>query len=161
MKPSLLQTIGQPLSIHAELVNAGLASDRALELITNPDLSFKPKYMSLTQTFRQQLATIAKSIDININALLGMLTVNQIEQAISVHSGIKWVDPDDHSGEQSLSLIGITQDDHKKWWFEFEYAVFADPLTYELHDLNMDDILNFMETLENIVSPLPARNEFA
>ncbi len=161
MKPSLLQALGQPLSVHATLVGMGIESERAMQIITNhKDLSFKPKYMSLTQTFRDQLKSIAVSIDVNINSMLNMLTCDQIDQAIEDHKGFKWSDPDCDDKDQTLTLTGITKSSDNVWWLAFDVFPFVgNECSFQLCDLNIEDVLAFMQTVENTIDPTINRNE--
>lgn len=157
----LFQTLGQPLKVHAALLQMGVSTERATQLITNRDLTFKANTMSLTQTFRDQLKKIAESVDVNINALLNMLTVDQITQVIEDHAGVKWSDPDCDDREQSLSLSGITKSEHGVWWLSFTvYPFMDDECSYQLHDLEIQDVLALMQTIENVIIPNLPTNEF-
>lgn len=161
---SILETLGSTLKTHAHMVASGVNSNRAMKLVTNADLSFKSEPISITQSFRDQLHTIAQGVDVNINNLLNMLTPQQVEQAISDHKHIQWSDPDCESGERSMRLDCIERDGNKQeWWLGFttEEARDGDKplLVYRLHSLEIQQVLAFMQTIENVLIPSPLINE--
>lgn len=158
MKPSLLDAIGQPLSIHSNLVRQGMTSDTALALLTNPDLSFKPKYMSLTQTFREQLKAIANSIDVNINAILKMLTLDQIAEVLDHHKHILWSMPENINSDKML-LQSITLETDGSWLLHFDANSIEFEYSYKLDQLAIEDVLSFLSTIESIIDPTVNRNE--
>lgn len=132
---------------HAALVSAGITTEQALSIVTG-----EPICKSLTETYRKQLTDIATSVDVNINALLNMLSVDQIYTTIEDHRGIKWSDPDCDSREQSLTLSGVTKSEHGVWWLSFEvYPFIGDECSYQLHDLDIQDVLALLATVENVI----------
>ncbi len=154
MKQDLLTHLGDVLRPHAQLVAAGIKSERATEILTGMNLR-QSSGNTLTNTFREQLKTIARGIDINLNALLGMCTTEQLAQVVEDHRHIKWSDPDSDDRDKTLVLSGITKDpDTHKWWLSFEVFPFVgDEGSYLLHDLEIQDTLGLMATIENIIIP--------
>jgi hypothetical protein len=150
MSKDLLNIIGGPLRDHAKLVAAGIPVNQATRIITNEDLSFTSvkKPMTLTDTYREQLCVIAQSVDVNLNALLGMLTPEQAQQAVTNHEQVLWLHPEESTG---VHLSGLTQA-KGVWWMEFEFADDGLPAgSYQLHDLMILDVLGFMDAIGGVL----------
>lgn len=149
----LFNELGKALIPHADLVGMGINSDQAMRIVTNKDLSFTAKPMSFTETYRSQLKVIAQGIDVNINNLLNMLTPPQVEQVIDQHKHIEWHCP--NNGEPFF--LNCIEGRRGNWIFGFDNQKINDgdaPLiTYRLHELEIQDVLSFMATIENVIAP--------
>lgn len=142
------ETLGKILKPAAVLTSMGLTPERTLEIVNNHNLTFTTKYMSLTETFREQLKTIAKSVDVNINAMLNMLTTDQINDVLDKHKHFQWHYP---NGEGYMELRGITKDEIG-FWLDFEEDPFCETVSYRLHDLEIQDVLSLLATVENCLT---------
>jgi hypothetical protein len=152
----LFNELGRVLKPHAAMVSEGVLPVIALNLMPNKYLAVQPKPLSLTETYRRQLATIAQSVDVNINALMAMLTPRQAEEVIAQHKHIAWSNPDAEDRSQDLHLSCIERNGSKQeWWLGFTTPAVLDGdeplLTYRLHDLEIQDVLAFMATCENVL----------
>jgi len=142
---NLFEHLGGILKPHAASLAAGS------KLTVNKDLSFTPKTLGLTESYRKQLATIALSVDVNMNAILGMITTDQLNQVIEDHKHIEWQHPEGNA-LNTVKLTGIYKSEGK-WWLSFDDSLLAgfDMGSYQLHDMNIEDVLAFMATCENII----------
>jgi len=136
--------LGKILKPHAVLTSMGLPSERAMEIVNNRNLTFTPKYMSLTETFRAQLKAIAESVDVNINAMLNMLTTDQIAVVIENHKHLEW-----QSNNGKMILWGISKSS-KEWLLEFYSG--STPFVMRLHDIEIQDVLSLLATVENTLN---------
>lgn len=145
MSKDLLSTIGPGLHAHALATSFGMNADRAIQLVTNKDLSFTGSKASLTNIFRDQLKAIAKSVDVNMNAILGMLTTEQLSQVVADHKHFKW-----NTKEGEGYLTGLTFSGGK-WMLSFDTHSLEYDYSYELHDLEIQDVLGLLATCENVM----------
>lgn len=108
--------------------------------------------MSITETFREQLKETAISIDKHLNILLNISTTDQLKEAIEQHKHIQWENP---SIRTKMVLDSITKKGNT-WLFQFEFAnIDFSCGPYLAHDLEIGEVLNFMATIENVLSPEP------
>ena len=144
---SLLNQLREDLNPHA-----------AGNILADEKLSFNvTKAPTLANSYREQLKLMAISIDVNINALLGMLNTEQIAQVVENHQEVLWEHPEDESATQCL-LSGITKE-LKVWWLEFNEAANGVPAgSYQLHDCKIEDVIGLMETIEKIIEPKQLQN---
>lgn len=135
------------LAVYRDLLQKGNTPEHAIELITNADLSFtaKKQVTSLTETYRTKLKKIASSIDINMNSLLGMLSIEQLAAVVKDHAHLPWTMPG--SAHKVMYLTGITKT-AANWRFEFEVTPHVGHI-YSLNDLDIQDVLGLMCTIEN------------
>jgi hypothetical protein len=121
-----------------------LKGDLSPIIITNSDLSFSVSRPSLTECYRRQLKVIAESVDVSINAILGMLTTDQIKEVIKQHKHIGWSEPHTNG---IMFLDGITRETNGTWCLCF------DDRFYTLHDLDIQECLSLLATCENVMLP--------
>lgn len=144
------ETLGKTLKPHAVLTSMGLSSERALEIVNNRNLTFTPKYMSQTEAFRAQLKAIAESVDVSINSYLNMLTTDKIAEVIEQHKHIEWDSPKENC---KMELTGISKM-VSCFVLEFKNHIVFDNKkpAYRLHDLEIQDVLSLLATVENCLT---------
>lgn len=104
--------------------------------------------MNLTEAFSERLKTIAVGIDTNMNNLLSMMTTEQLKEAVQDHSHVGWTNP---NARYKMVLMGVTRR-NDKWLFDFEVNNVAYACgEYEAHDLEIQDVLGFMQSCENVL----------
>lgn len=121
--------------------------------------------MSTTEAFREQLKVIAIGISDNVKNMLNMLTPEQMEQVIKDHKHFEW-ENNTGVGDKYLHLLDIERDgDKNEWVLGFgDYMVIRaeDPIyRFNINDLEIEDVLAFMCSIENLLFTAPLINEEA
>lgn len=128
------------------------APSRNTKLSVSGGLTFTPVKESLADTYRQQLKIIANGVDVNLNALLNMLSVGQIEELVESHQDVIWQHPED-DGLNGCHLCGLTKGAASgDWWLEFEYVEDGRGAgSFKICDCELSDVLGLMEAIETVL----------
>lgn len=132
-----------------EQLGKDLNPNHGIDLTVNKDISFTIIQKRISTMYREQLRSIAHGIDININKLLDMLSQENIDQAIKNHKANIWQHPESFDGAILISITKVKD----IWWLKFVGSDDGIPAgSFQLHACMIEDVLSFMETLEDVVS---------
>lgn len=111
------------------------------------NLSFSTHRMSIIKRIQTDLKAIAELIHDTGIALLDSLTLEQINTVLEDHRHIRWECPNSLV-KMDMGLTGIYKHE-SKWVLKFDESGVSGE--FELHDLNIQDVLGLLQTCENVL----------
>ena len=119
------------------------------------DLTGTAMLVTPVQEIRNMLSAAAKRVDLLVNSYLTQSTEKQLMEAVCQHQHIKFSNPYSPRKHAQLTLTRIAHSKQKKAW-----CLYFGALAVPVVDLDIQEVLGLLQTLENVLHEDKAENTF-